>query len=592
MMGEFEEEDFGRNGAADESQDKADGPRNAAGKPQDPAVDGPVPAGDSSAEAPVHDSTGTASELDPAATPADLPAWRVRARRKLSEEYVLEEVVPGSIEAARVLSMHQTMKTRARLYAHQLRQLSTFFREDPAVRGVVDEADVTALKIATGLRCNYFQARAQVLDAHRAVEWMPATFEHLRAGDLPEAWHVSLIRHVRRLSEEQVRQVDAHMAGVEIPSVSKTTFDKQVTLAVALATAGTIPTPASESRDVEIVDVNTETGTASLYVSGPIPEIQALAHRLDVASRTVQKAQRAALEDGAEGPLPFDIDENLRERGKALSLRTLRYAILVHSVIDIDPVQETTSPYKILVTVPATTLLGIDDAPALLEGMTPIPAEQARQLAAGESTWQRILTDPITGAHLPVRAETYHPTAQMRLQLRLRHPVCAVPGCTRATVIAAEDDHIIEYDHDHPSNGGQTSLWNLHRLCWVHHKQKTAGLIDPDRNPEDDPSRGDGSTTAGPVETTWNIDDTIRARTREHTDLLTPHTVEALERAWRVHQRAHEDAIRLHDQEKARPFIKRVAEQRGDALATAYPSRYPRRIIPPGPTPDETEPPF
>ena len=299
-----------------------------------------------------------------------------------------------------------------------------------------------------------------------------------------------------------------------------------------------------------------------------------------------------AFEDGAEGPLPFDIDDNLHERGRALSLRTLRYAILVHSVMDIDPVRETSSTYRILVTVPATTLLGVDDAPAMLEGTTPIPAEQARQLAAGESTWQRILTDPITGAHLPVTAETYHPTAQMRLQLRLRHPVCAVPGCTRATVIAAEDDHIIEYDHDHPGKGGQTSLWNLHRLCWQHHQQKTAGAVDPTRDPDDDPTQGDGTTTAGPLETTWSIDGTVRTRTRENTDLLTPHTVEALERAWRVHQRAHEDAMRLHAEEKARPRTERVAEQRADAHAKACPSRCPRRIIPPGPTPDETEPPF
>ncbi|WP_245851145.1 HNH endonuclease signature motif containing protein [Brachybacterium vulturis] len=554
-MGEFEDEEFGRKGATDATSRRV----------------GAGPAADASGE---------------------VPSWRVRARRVLSEEYILEEVEAGSLEAARVLSMHQTMKTRARLYAHQLRQLSTFFREDPAVQGLLDDADVTALKVATGLRCSYFHARAQVTDAHTAVEWMPLTFEHLRAGDLPEAWHHSLIRHVRRLSEDQVRQVDAHMAGVELPSVSKATFDKQVTLAVALALAGTVPTPPSESRDVEIVDVNTETGTASLYVTGPIPEIQALAHRLDIASRTVQKAQRAGLEDGAEGPLPFDIDENLHDRGRALSLRTLRYAILVHSVLDIDPVQETSSPYKILVTVPATTLLGVEDAPAMLEGMTPIPAEQARQLAAGESTWQRILTDPLTGAHLPVTADTYHPTTQMRLQLRLRHPVCAVPGCTRATVIAAEDDHIIEYDHDHPGRGGQTSLWNLHRLCWLHHKLKTAGLIDPTRDPEDDPRSGDGSTTAGPWETSWTLDGEIRTRTRENTDLLTPHTVEALERAWRVHQRAHADAMRLHAEEKARPHEDRAAEQRADAYRRAYPSRRSRRIIPPGPTPEETDPPF
>lgn len=502
------------------------------------------------------------------------PQWRVRARRELSEEYVLEEVEPGSREAARVLGLHQSMKARARLYADHLEQLATFFREDPEVQGLLDDADVTALKVATGLRCTYLQAHAHVRDAHLAVEWMPHMLAHLHAGDLPEAWHHWLLRQVRRLDEAQVRQVDADMAEVEIPSVSKATFDKHVGLAVARASADTPPTPPSKARDARIVDIDAETGTASLCVTGPIPEIRALAHRLDIAARTVQKAQRAGLEDGAEGPLPFDIDEDLRDRGTPLSLRALRYAILTHSILDIDPVEETRSPYKILLTVPVTTLLGIDDGPAMLDGLTPIPAEQARALAAGAATWQRILTDPITGAHLPVSADTYHPTAQMRLQLRLRHPVCAVPGCTRTTVLAAEDDHIIEYDHDQPDNGGRTSLWNLHRLCWHHHTQKTAGLIDPDRDPTDDPSTGDRTTTAGPLETTWTIGGTIRTRTREHTDLLTPHTTRALEHAWRTH---------------------RHTRHGGDGAAEPPPTppgRQARRIIPPDPTPDDTDPPF
>src|SRR5699024_1539938 len=273
------------------------------------------------------------------------PQWRVRARRELSEDYVLEEVEPGSREAARVLALHQSMKARARLYADHLEQLATFFREDPDVQGLLDEADVTALKVATGLRCTYLQAHAQVRDAHLAVEWMPHTFAHLRAGDLPEAWHHWLLRQVRRLTESQVRQVDADMAGVEIPSVSKATFDKHVGLAVARASADTPPSPPSKARDARIVDIDPETGTASLCVTGPIPEIQALAHRLDIAARTVQSAQRAGLEDGAEGPLPFDIDEDLRDRGTPLSLRALRYAILTHSILDIDPVHETRSPY-------------------------------------------------------------------------------------------------------------------------------------------------------------------------------------------------------------------------------------------------------
>ncbi|WP_422116036.1 HNH endonuclease signature motif containing protein [Brachybacterium sp. UNK5269] len=523
-----------------------------------------------------------------------VPCWSVRARHGLTEDRIVHdaEAEPGSAQAQTVLALHHTLRGRARLYARHLELLTTFFVQDAENEGLLEDADVSALKIATGLRVSTVQATGMLRDAHRAVHCMPQTFAYLQRGDLPEHFHHYLLRRVRGLTEEQARQVDAHLARVELPSVPRESFEAQVRLAVRLATAGTIPAPASSLRSVEISNVDDEAGTASVTITGPIPEIKALVHRLEVTSRAVQKAQRAALEDGQEGPLPFDIDENLRERGKALSLRTLRYAILVHSILDIDPVQETCRPYKILVTIPVTTLLGMDEAPGMLDGLTPIPAEQARQLAAGEATWQRILTEPLTGAYLPVAATTYQPSAQMRLQLRLRHPVCAAPGCTRPTVLAAEDDHIIEYDHEHPAAGGQTSLWNLHRLCWVHHQAKTAGDIDPERDPGDDPTRNrDGSIPAGPVETTWTLGGDLRTRTREHTDLLSPRTAAFLDSAWRIHQRKREDALRLQAEEKARPREERVAEQRYEAICKVYPKR---RLIPPGhhtPPPDSDDPP-
>ena len=367
--------------------------------------------------------------------------------------------------------------------------------------------------------------------------------------------------------------MDRHLAGVEIPSVSKDTFEAQVRLAVRLATAGTVPVVPTASRSVELVELDTKAGTASLYVTGPIPEIQSLAHRLDVAARTVQKAQRAALRDGAEGPLPFDIDGDLAARGRAMSRASLRYAILTHSVMDIDPVQETRSPYKILVTVPVTTLMGLENTPAMLDGITPIPAELARELAAGEPIWLRILTDPITGSPCDAAAETYHPSAQQRLQLRLRHPVCAAPGCERPTRLGAEDDHILEYDHRDPGGGGQTTLANLHRLCWRHHQLKTAGLLDPTRDPV---------PASGPVTTEWTVEGGIRTRSVEHTDLLTPVAAEALEAAWRIHQRTRADAERLAAAERARPRRERVDEQRREALAIAHPHLR-TRLLPPDP---------
>ena len=529
----------------------------------------------------------------PGAVPAPAPpAWRVRARARLTPSSILAaaDIDPDSSEARGVLALHESMRHRAVLYAEHLEMLAAFFLQDTDNVGQLDEADVTAMKIATGLRVSGATAWSLLRDAHRAVVDMPETFGYLSRGEISEDFHRYLLRHVRRLTPEQAAEVDAHMAGVELPSISRVTFEDQVRLGAALATAGALPTPPSSSRDVEIVGTDTAAGTASLLITGPIPEIHALARRLDIAARTVQKAQRDALEEGAEGPLPFDIDRDLGERGRALSLRTLRYAILVHSVLDIDPVQETASMVKILVTVPVTTLMGLDDAPALMDGITPIPAELARGLAAGETTWQRILTDAVTGGYLPVHADTYRPPAQLRQQLRLRHSRCAAPGCDRPTAVAAEDDHIIEYDHQDPARGGQTSLWNLHRLCWQHHREKTAALIDPDRDPRDDPEQStDGSTTAGPIETRWTLGDDFRTRTREHTDLLTPHTARALDRAWAQHQRDHEGALRLHAQQKARPRAERAAEERAAIVRSR---RRERRVIPVVDPRYEQPPPF
>ena len=477
----------------------------------------------------------TPALLPPAEVP-ELPAWSIRARTPLTEEKVLAEVGPGTLESGRVMALHRTVQTRARLYSHHLRLLATFFLEDPEVQGRPDDADLSALKIAAGLRCTYGQAWSQVRDARTAVEVMPLTFEYLRRGELTEAMHQTLLRRVRRLTDAQAAQVDEYMASLELPSISVDTFTRHLRLAVELATDADLPAPPSQSRAVEIVDVDTTAGTASLLVTGPVLEIKGLAHRLDVAARDVQRAQRAALAEGAEGPLPFDLDEDLAERGKPLSLATLRYAILTHSALDTDPVQETVTPYKLLVTVPVTTLLGMDDAPAMLEGETPIPGELARELAAASSVWYRILTDPICGSTLPVRIDTYRPDAQQRMQLRLRHPVCAVPGCTRPTALGAEDDHIHEYDHEHPDRGGPTSLENLHRLCWHHHQMKTAGLIDPTREPVDP------AAPARPQTTTWQLGTDLRTTTQEATDLLTPRAARLLEHAWAEHQRKRSEA--------------------------------------------------
>ncbi len=61
----------------------------------------------------------------------------------------------------------------------------------------------------------------------------------------------------------------------------------------------------------------------------------------------------------------------------------------------------------LLVTVAATTLLGLDEEPGELAGYGPIPASMARRLAE-DGTWRRILTDPVSGTLLDTAPPPTH----------------------------------------------------------------------------------------------------------------------------------------------------------------------------------------
>ena len=124
---------------------------------------------------------------------------------------------------------------------------------------------------------------------------------------------------------------------------------------------------------------------------------------------------------------------------------------------------------EIRVTVPLSTLMDLDDAPAELAGYGPITAETARALARG-GTWRRIVTDPLTGRVLDVGRTRYRPPADLITHVRARDTTCSRPGCsTRAE--SCDLDHTVEY-HRH---GGTTRHDNLGPLCPRDHAIKTDG---------------------------------------------------------------------------------------------------------------------
>lgn len=121
---------------------------------------------------------------------------------------------------------------------------------------------------------------------------------------------------------------------------------------------------------------------------------------------------------------------------------------------------------EIRVTVPLSTLLGVDHAPGDLDGYGPIDAVTARALAAG-GTWRRIVTDPLTDAVLDVGHTRYRPPAALAEHVIARDRTCARPGCT-VSATAFDLDHTIPY-----ATGGDTAAANLGPLCRRDHLLRT-----------------------------------------------------------------------------------------------------------------------
>ncbi|WP_419707277.1 HNH endonuclease [Promicromonospora sp. NFX87] len=142
---------------------------------------------------------------------------------------------------------------------------------------------------------------------------------------------------------------------------------------------------------------------------------------------------------------------------------------------------------QIRVTIPATTLLGLDNTPGHLDGYGPIPADTAARIAT-DATWRRLLTDPTTGILTDYSTTTYQPGKILRQAVTARDQHCTFLQCERPAHWA-DLDHIQPFDHDldptnqPPGTPGQTRATNLQPLCRAHHLAKTHHGWTPVRDP-------------------------------------------------------------------------------------------------------------
>ena len=100
-------------------------------------------------------------------------------------------------------------------------------------------------------------------------------------------------------------------------------------------------------------------------------------------------------------------------------------------------------------------------------GVGPIPVTIAKRLLA-DAKVRAIPADPTL---LPEhQSSTRYLPQWMRDWLDQHYPVCGQPGCD--TSWGLETDHVTAL-----KDGGLTTLENLWRLCWYHHRQKTLGNL-------------------------------------------------------------------------------------------------------------------
>jgi hypothetical protein len=118
------------------------------------------------------------------------------------------------------------------------------------------------------------------------------------------------------------------------------------------------------------------------------------------------------------------------------------------------------------VTVPASVIMGVSNAPGELTGYGAITAEVSQELAR-DRVMRRIVTNPVDGSFLAADSATYRPNAVLRRHIQLRDGTCRFKTCDRPA-------HRCDLDHSKKHPVGRTCDANMGPFCERHHIFKHA----------------------------------------------------------------------------------------------------------------------
>jgi hypothetical protein len=303
---------------------------------------------------------------------------------------------------------------------------------------------VVVTELACALRLPERTAESLVADSQELLSSLPQTFGALNSGTISWRHARSLIEHARSIPAGSVPDFeDAAVPFAEKFTVAQ--FDRKARVLRERIHPDGIEERHERAAADRSIDLQPgRDGMAWLSAYLPAPTAHGIYNRV---------TDLALAQQGA---------------GEARTLTQLRADLFAELLLDgvADPQRDSGIRPRVLITVPALTLLDRSDEPAVLEGYGPIAIETALDLAAEAPSFTRILTHPETGAVLSVGRDRYAVPADLRTWLRVRDGTCRFPGCSRGARLC-EIDHTTDWQH-----GGETSHENLAHLCPAHHRLK------------------------------------------------------------------------------------------------------------------------
>jgi hypothetical protein len=321
-------------------------------------------------------------------------------------------------------------KKLAAAQALRLQILARFGELRPANRPGVTFADGAREEVSVEIGISPSAALSQIAQAEDLVTRLPGTVDALAAGEIDFRRAVAMSECTDVLSVEDAGRVERRVLAYgrrANPSKFRDSIRHHVNK-VDPGAAERRRQEAKKHRDV--VHYVGEDGMGQVTANLTAEQAKMAHDRIDKVARRVKDPERTLAQCRADVFLDLVMGKKYDQ-----------------------------VPVQVNVTIPATTLLGLNQEPGILSGYGPITAEHARELAE-HAVWRRVLTDP--AGQVVESSRKRYASAGLREFIRLRDRTCRLPGCNTPAE-RCEVDHSIRH-----ADLGVNSRENTAALCKYH----------------------------------------------------------------------------------------------------------------------------